>query len=134
MTFKNYLVSKKTILIIFFSFQFLALFVNVFGIQGEFKTKSPCDEKREVTNYIFTRKDYRDNEKEYQSNFWPFVNFFYPSEEMLDKCYDPFFGLFRYYDFSEFLAYTALLFLIFYIEWTSSNSKAKPINNNTKPK
>ncbi len=124
MTFKDYLISKKTILIIFFSFQFLALFLNVFGIEGRFHTKSDCSDNK-VTNYFFTDNKYSDDEDKYQSNFWPFVKFFYHSGEEGDWCADPYMGLFRYYDYSEFLGYTAILFLTLYIFWSSNKVKPK---------
>lgn len=125
MTFKNYLISKKTLIIFFFLFQFLALFVNIFGIEGQFNTKYSSRSYPCRIDCFFTDHKYNGgNEDIYQKNFWPFVDFF-TSNPWDSLCDHRFRGVFRYYDYSEFIAYSLLFFLILYLAW---NPNKKGIN------
>ncbi len=120
MKFKDYLISKRNIIILLMCINCFALGVNMLEIKGEFK-----DEK--CPDYIFHnlfcsgRDEY--NARLSQQNFWPFVEYFHWS----DRSYycgggsrDEFKGVFRYFDYSEFIIYSLLMLLVFYLRWESS--------------
>jgi hypothetical protein len=189
MTYVDYLKSKKHFLLVWFLIHGFALFVNIFGIEGNFKSESIEKEsstfKRTYKNeiHLFTTK-----ETESQSSFWPFVSYsnsksynqyaqeqpippnygnsaiielkdttdkkaddWRPSREQVEADYykerqasmqqnyninipiyrNPigtieysyFYGIFYQYDFSEFLAYSFLIFLFLYLIYNFKKPK-----------
>jgi hypothetical protein len=126
MTFTNYLKTKRNFFIFWFLFHGFALFVNVFGSTGgrfekeiikpTFTNYGIQDELVEVPFYILTSSSINQN---FSENFWPFsIEINNPSS------YVYFDGIFYNYDYSEFIAYSILIFLFFYILWeTRFNTK-----------
>ncbi len=109
MSYLKYISERKNLLIIWFSFHFLALFVNIFMIQGVFS---------EYFNLLCRYPDYKDNAA---SHFYPFVKIIEISDISGRKTY--FNGIFYLYDISEFIAYSFLIFLILYIAYQGKNKK-----------
>jgi hypothetical protein len=103
MTFGNYLKSKQQLLIVWFVIHGIALFVNYFGIKGQVNYHT----------YILTEHAVNQESKSY---FWPFVKFVYEGHWTTGVTSN-FVGIFYEYDFSEFLAYGILAFLIAYWRW-----------------
>ncbi|MBA9072595.1 hypothetical protein GGR22_000721 [Flavobacterium gossypii] len=98
---------EKRIVIVLMLINSFALFVNYFGLSP--KVDKDCGEAyiftftgREVVNYNYSYTALYDSDL--FPNFWPFVDFTYPN-----YC-APFKGIFAYYDTSEFLVYTLLIF------------------------
>lgn len=128
MTFTNYLKSKTTFLVIYFLVNIFALFVNVFDITGYSESKGEWSKGGGILvtggSSIFTTG----MDKDSYSNFWPFVKFFYKQENgtKLDGTQNylsGFTGIFNSYDYSEFLAYSILIFAILYFRWNGKKDK-----------
>lgn len=124
MTFNSYLKSKRTLLIYYFLFHGIALFVNVFGIEWDVsnnKSTQSFDDFR-TTHILTTKKNDFNDVQNPSSQFWPIVPFYKSEKEYnptknVDADLSEFKGIFYQYDISEFLAYTALIFLILYLRW-----------------
>jgi hypothetical protein len=143
MTFKEYLKSKKNLIIIYLCFNLFALFVSGFGIEGVIqKGDRNCMNCREIpVIHIFT-DNYNQFTINSQNKFWPFsgitnsiliehnsygsyvhdTNLFKPIPENCNKIID-FFGIFYMYDMSEFIAYIFLLFIVLYFRWENKRKK-----------
>jgi hypothetical protein len=114
MNFKQYLNSKRNIIILLMSINCFALVVNVLEIRGENEDEM-CSN---VVHCMFTSDNYED--KQYQENFWPFVTFTeldYKAVYCGFQSKTRFLGFFHYFDYSEFIVYSMLLVLLFYIRW-----------------
>lgn len=120
MTFVNYLSIKKNFIIIWLCFHFLALFVNIFEIQGNLIAKSNTKTSYSQAKNFFTTYGITEYSKQ---DFWPFVTYF--GQEMqsnITEDYDKatsseFYGVFTDYDYSEFIAYQLLLLIFLYFYW-----------------
>jgi hypothetical protein len=110
MTFSNYLQSKQKILIFYFLFHGVALFVNVFGIKGEISSYD-----RLLTEHKISAES--------KAHFWPIVKFVYPDVNGYGTA--AFVGIFQHYDYSEFIAYVILIFVVFYFMWNSKKTSLK---------
>jgi hypothetical protein len=122
MNFKQYLNSKRNIIILLMCINSFALIVNVLEIKGEIKDNR-CP-SQDISHYILS--DGRENapsfywRNPYQQNFWPFVKFLVPSDNAKYYCgreIAEFKGVFRYFDYSEFFVYSLIILLGFYIRW-----------------
>ena len=136
MIFSEYLKSKRTLLLIWFIFHGFALFVNVFKIEMDFSKNRVESEGRVTYSYfkfLSTTPGGYDHDK-LSSHFWPIVKFYeydkqtyeeqrypYKRTEMVITSFN---GIFYQYDFSEFIAYSLLPFLLLYFKW-SSKTKSK---------
>lgn len=137
MTFLNYLNTNRNLIIKFYIINLLALFVNLFHIEGKFLTDG-CNENYPTENALFTKEivtiyeqpfnedvsGYSSGEMEIYSKgkFYPFVPFF--KHNILNGksyCSNSFYGIFAFYDYSEFIAYSLLLLLILYFKWDKKN-------------
>jgi hypothetical protein len=125
MKFIEYLNLKRNIIIILLSLNGFALTVNTLGIQGEFDDNY-CPYFK---HSLLSSGNYSD-QKLFQKNFWPFVEFYNPVEyyDNYFKLMSPykyfecqkkdlFKGIFRFFDSSEFFLYSILIILYFYIQW-----------------
>lgn len=145
MSFQDYLKSKRNFLVIWFAIHAIALFVNLFNIEGDV---SPQIIRNQIGStlyrnwsfvHLFTDKDYNTTKNEH---FWPFVKF-YKSDRLVDYNRDGiggpsvweyktdtsfFHGIFYQYDLSEFIAYSLLVFLILYFRWNLKHSNKKSNN------
>ncbi len=130
MSFKEYLISKRNIIIILMCINSFALIVNVLEIKGSIKD-GRCPDY--MSHYLLSDGDWSKSfsgyygENRYQQNFWPFVKFSKHSEGSY-YCYGgrdrkEFCGIFRYYDYSEFFIYSALVLLGLYIRWESKRKR-----------
>jgi hypothetical protein len=149
-TFKDYLLSNKNLLIIWFVIHAFALFVNFFGIEGEIGEKFYSENKPsqrwehyKYTNILTTSSEYK------QNSFWPFISYYksfsqYWGDEKKEDGKDIienrvvtqykyidiyrythfFYGVFYQYDFSEFLAYSVLIFLYLYFSFEHKLKKS----------
>jgi hypothetical protein len=141
MAFIEYLKTKKNIILAFYVFHLFALFVNVFHIEGNYKTYPRGKDKEPTYNTFLTRESIviYVNEKHgivttesysghiesfNKQRFWPFVPFC--ARGILNKeeyYHNEFYGIFIFYDYSEFIAYSFILFLILYYNWNRKQSK-----------
>jgi len=130
MTFLQYVKSKTKVLIIFFAINAFALFVNVFEISGYYESKPAVGEGQYYSlldtggNSIFTAG----MDKDTYSNFWPFVKYTYKQENGIRRdgrqnYISGFLGIFYRYDYSEFLAYGILIFIVLYFRWANKYEK-----------
>jgi hypothetical protein len=129
MSFKEYLISKRNIIIFLMVINSFALLVNVLEIRGKIDDPD-CPEYLEHYilsdgNWSYAFSGYY-GKNPYQRNFWPFVDFF----EFSERSYycgvgrkDRFSGFFRYFDYSEFFVYSVIMILGFYIRWESIRKK-----------
>jgi hypothetical protein len=136
-TFTNYIKSKRNLLIIWFLFHGFALFVNVFDIEGyhtynQRSTKDDIETHYEDSYFnLFTSSDYLTGPK--SRDFWPFVKFYESTKSngssVNDGAYEMvttnFYGIFNQYDYSEFIAYSIIIFLVLYLQWNSRYSPSK---------
>ncbi len=148
MTFVKFLQSKQRFIIIWLVVHGMALFVNLFNIEGE---TAPNNEKyNEVrkdgsypgnyevliyrnANILTTAPSNNYGEKGNSAYFWPFVKFYESKKIVNSQDYHNFYefrnkkfnGIFYRYDFSEFIAYTVLLLLVFYFMWSGRKTSAK---------
>jgi hypothetical protein len=116
MTFKNYLISKRNAIIVLLCLNSFALLVNMLSIKGVYDDAN-CPEK--LYHYFWSSGSFK-NDALTKQNFWPFVEFyeFYDfSSECNGVSKKKFMGIFRFYDFSEFIVYFLLMILFFYIRW-----------------
>lgn len=150
MTFVDYLKSKRNFLIIWFLIHGFALFVNVFHIQGNNRTVKDYIEERTAhedvndINIFTSPESHLVSAQKNTEAFWPFVEFYKHQHLGPDysttgyegnkadkyvKDFIDFNGIFFQYDYSEFIAYSILIILIFYFIWNSrfSNSKNKSL-------
>ena len=150
MRFSEYLKSKTNLLVIWFLFHGIALFVNVFNIKGDVSSETKYIEDRtskRVFNDIYlltVDKSMRPYNEKKSEAFWPFVNFY--SNKLKGPDYSrngyegdkadyyitrfvEFNGIFFQYDYSEFLAYSVLLFLVLYLKWNSRYTSTKSKKN-----
>ena len=116
----------KRFLVIWYSFNLLALFVNIASVDWKYDShrisknsyRSPdCNSPAKII-YFFTNcssGEFKNN----TSSFWPFASFTesrqYYGEGIfkgLDNCYKYFNGVFYKYDFTEFLFYGTLPLII----------------------
>jgi len=119
MKFSDYLKSKRNFLIFWFVFHGFALFVNVFKLEGQLIYEVKWEKDTLYTDHlsekyvnIFTSNE-SNGFRESTSSFWPFSVKY---ERIGDyKLFFP--GIFYKYDYSEFIAYSLLIILIFYIKW-----------------
>lgn len=126
MSFKEHLISKRNIIILLMCINSFALIVNFLEIKGEIKDNR-CPSQG-ISHYILSdgREDDDFSSNPYQQNFWPFVKFLKPSSSAKYYCgreIAEFKGVFRYFDYSEFLVYSASILLGFYIAWESKRKK-----------
>lgn len=132
MTFTEFLKSKLNLIIVFTAINSFALFVNIFGIKGNVREEDNYYKTFSKRIDLFTQ-GYDD---ESTSKFWPFVDFksswskwddISPYDKGPDKSSIKFYGLFNQYDYSEFLAYSLILLLIFYFNWNRNKSGIKRV-------
>lgn len=100
-----------------------ALFVNYFGLSPKFKSESD--------NYyfcLFTNSIKSDSFYSYQSNIEKYTEYkweenFYPFVKFYSSWYDGFYfnGLFPYFDYTEFLVYSLLIFGYFILKKMINN-------------
>lgn len=131
MTYIQFLGTKKNIIIGFYIFNLLALFVNIFHIEGKYTTMPESSDNIPTDNTFWTREyiviyegDGTDSyssgniEAFNEQRFWPFVTFCAHGLINSNKYYhNPFYGIFIFYDYSEFIAYSVIFFLILYFIW-----------------
>lgn len=112
MKLREYLFLKRNWIIGFFLIHGFALFVNINDIEGEFDERT-CRNFVDGTDnqYLFTSFD---NVNTKTSHFWPFVDFFEDS-----SCRTVLMGIFRYYDSSEFIAYSLLFIIFIFLKWSN---------------
>lgn len=118
----------KRFLVIWTSFHLIALFVNLAGIN--YNTRKTVEEISHNSDYSVVwgceriKKTYfltSCSTKEFLNNtseFWPFINFNTyesPSSGDVVWCINIFNGIFYKYDFTEFLLYSLLPFLIIFL-------------------
>lgn len=113
MTYFEYLKTKTKFLVIWFIIHGLALFVNIFNIDGEIYSKANKPLFGATRSTVFKIKLFTDHKNTYNDDFWPFVDFFY------EKNWKGFKGLFYNYGIPEFIAYTALIFIFCYFRHES---------------
>ncbi len=111
-----YLKKNLDALIFWFTFHGLALFVNVFNIEGILFDKY-YDLGYSFFHYhkqinLFTTAPVGDNST--SSSFWP-INLFAIKFQNDSKLETKFPGIFFEYDISEFIAYSFIIFLVSYI-------------------
>ncbi len=132
MTFTEFLKSKLNLIIVFTAINSFALFVNIFGIKGNVREEDNYYKTFSKRIDLFTQ-GYDD---ESTSKFWPFVDFksswskwddISSYDKGPDKSSIKFYGLFNQYDYSEFLAYSLILLLIFYFNWNRNKSGIKRV-------
>lgn len=115
MNFKTYLEKKSKLLVIWFTIHGSALFLNLFGIRGEIIDKPGL----EITLFTRGTPDTKD--------FWPFVKFYsnYSYQYSIGdiNSYNVFSGIFYDYDFSEFIAYSVIIFLVLYFSFIQNQKK-----------
>ena len=133
MNFLDFLKYKRNLIIKFLIINVIALFVNVFHIEGVFHTEG-CDSTSQTKHALFTKKTVTIYDDPYneetssssngkmenfsKSNFYPFVPFLKHSLfNGKSYCSNSFYGIFAFYDYSEFIAYSFLLFIILYFYW-----------------
>ena len=123
--FFEFLILKRNTLIILMCINCFAWGVNILGIRGEYRfTPKECSKKIErnfFSHYLFCSENGDSYiEEEYESNFWPFVDYFEDDRDSFLCSFDgisEFKGLFRYFDKSEFIFYSVLIFLMLYFRW-----------------
>lgn len=133
MNFLDFLKHKRNFIIKFLIINFVALFVNIFHIEGIFYTEG-CNSSSQTKHALFTKETVTiyhnpfNEETSGSSNgemeiftksyFYPFVPFF---EHNLfngkSYCSNSFYGIFAFYDYSEFMAYFFMLFVLLYFYW-----------------
>lgn len=120
MNYFEYLKTKTKFLVIWFIIHGLALFVNIFNIEGRiyYIPRASRYGRGQYAN-LFT------NRFESSDDFWPFVNFLYEGDYSKG-----FRGIFYDYGIAEFIAYSVLIFIIYYFRYESQKSKNKTINTN----
>lgn len=149
MTFIEYLKSKRTFIIIWLSIQGIALFVNLFKIEGktEYSHTTFTEQRTEgrypgtynvtvdrYANILTTEPNNFYGEKGNSSYFWPFVKFSETNKYLNSRDYNTYYehtshsfkGIFYRYDVSEFIAYNVILLLVFYFMWSGKKSSTKP--------
>lgn len=117
MSYSQYLKSKSTFLVIWFSVHAFALFVNFFKIKGQI-LRTPNGGNfisggyfYKTTN-LFTSANKYNN---YSSDFWPFVNFFGKGSD------NGFRGFFNDYNLPEFIFYSTIIFIVLFFRYKSKN-------------
>lgn len=132
MTFPEYLKSKQRFIIIWSSIHAFALFVNLFGIEGDISSRSDSIGRKDYTSfYLFTKeRDQFSYDSKPSENFWPFVQFYksnisYNPYAQRKEDFSSFKGIFYEYDISEFIAYSLLLLLVLYFFWTAKKPSSK---------
>lgn len=133
MNFLEFLRHKRNLIIKFLIINVIALFVNVFHIEGVFHTEG-CESTSQTKHALFTKETVTIYDNPYneetsnsssgemenfsKSNFYPFVPFFKHSLfNGKSYCSNSFYGIFAFYDYSEFIAYFFLLFIVLYFYW-----------------
>lgn len=131
MTYTEYLKSKRTLLITWFIIHSFALFVNFFSIEGDISSESNRSNYKDytTTNLFTTEHKINYSNKKPSSQFWPFVKFYdsdvsYNPYMNRKEDFSKFRGIFYQYDISEFIAYTALLFLILFFVWPNKKEES----------
>lgn len=147
MTFKNYLLTKKNFLIIFFLINAFALFVNIFKIEGKIEEGSNVDSERQIIKNHCTPKGYsyeacsysswvylwtaKEEGSNHENGFWPIVKFYSDFSYGINPTTKihmhngSFNGIFYQYDISEFIAYSLLIFVILYFIWNNKVNRLK---------
>lgn len=126
MKFTQYLKSKQNLLIVLVLINLVALFVNIFQIEGDISPKDIITDKYEkyAGVYLFSNSYVEHKSDKPSSHFWPFVKF-YKSKTLYNpynnskSVFSTFNGIFYKYDISEFIAYVFTIFLLLYIRWKS---------------
>ena len=119
MKYLNFTDKEKKIILILMLINCFALFVNYFGLSPKIKNSDNdyyvCLFTNSATNFSVVDGHYLDATNlerykayKFEENFYPFVKFYH-------SWYDNFYfnGLFPYYDYTEFLVYTLLIFSFF---------------------
>ena len=124
MSFIKYLIWRRNIIIILMCINCFALGVNILGIKGEIKDDQCPDH---VTHHILSSGEYGEygvngeyGTQKFQNNFWPFVKFWKPFDTPYYcgvQSKKVFLGVFHYFDYSEFLVYSLIILLVFYMRW-----------------
>lgn len=146
MTFKNFLNQRRNIVIIWIFIHCIALFVNIFNIQGKIKegySESLMTNQGQIRFKPNSINAFTDNfkydEETKATNFWPFSlastyskpfdGYLYYKKSFF-KTYDSdnniayiFHGVFNDYDYSEFIAYNLIFFIILYFKWDKQQRK-----------
>lgn len=133
MAFTEFLKSKQRFIIIWLAIHGLALFVNLFGIEGNISSRNDSSGRKDYTSFrLFTkdRGEYSYDPKP-SEDFWPFVGFYkskvsYNPYMQRKEDFSSFNGIFYQYDISEFIAYNLILLLIFYFMWSGKKPSSKP--------
>ncbi len=128
MSFKQFLISKRKLLVIWFSIHTFALFINYFEIDNTIILKSY---RRETHISVFSTSSGGET-----TEFWPFVDFYthYTWERQVwdgvswysvtEHRYN-FNGIFYKYDISEFIAYSIAIFLFLFFKFEQTNKSTK---------
>lgn len=113
MSFSQYLKSKSTTLVLWFSIHAFAFFVNYFGLNGQiFKTPIGGDYIGGGYLYKTTNLFTSGNKYFYETtDFWPFVDFYEKGSG------NGFRGIFNDYDLPEFIFYTTVIFIVLFFRY-----------------
>lgn len=116
MKFLEFLKSKEKLIVIFMCINSFALFVNVFDIRGVIYQNSD-DYNNRFIRLLQSRADI----EEKRDSFWPFVKYIHSGSVQYvgstPRTGFGFCGIFNDFDYSEYLAYTILLFVVLYFVW-----------------
>lgn len=113
MNFFNYSIRQKKIITVLMCINLLALITNFLGIQG--RIASGKGEEKIIFNFFTNSKGFSFNFLNYWEDvrfndnyqeFWPFVEF----EKSSNVSGLLFKGVFCYFDFSEFIIYSLIIF------------------------
>lgn len=126
MHFINYLKERRKFLLIWFVIHAFAWFVNAYDIRGDIYSDWGYDGSTGINLWT-------DGSNDKEEHFWPFVGFVDRETSYIQGYGDTtrerhnfdFRGLFYEYDFSEFIAYSVLIFVWFYFRFLSSGSKSE---------
>lgn len=139
MEFKNFLYTKRKLIVLWIIFHSIALFVNLFEIEGTISVEKysyiTVGHNQTIFNLFTSHYVYYDEPiNSYSSTigggtseftyscFWPFVRFTENGKLNSFKG-NSFYGIFIFYDYSEFIVYLLLLLIILYFRWEKLTAK-----------
>ncbi len=120
MNYFEYLKTKNKFLVIWFIIHGLALFVNIFNIEGRIYSKylgpGPYGMGKSRSFNLFTAKT-----SSWNDGFWPFADFLTTENDYNGFKFK---GVFFDYGIAEFIAYSVLIFIIYYFKYESQKRKS----------
>ena len=113
MRYLKFTLKERRVIILLMLINCFALFVNYFGISPRFKNENDnyyfclfTNSTKSSDSYMFYQSNLeRYSEHKWEENFYPFV-------DLYDSWYDGFYfnGVFPYFDHTEFVVYSLLIF------------------------